>query len=94
MIGKHTEKAVTIKELEEVIKRKDQEIYDIKHSIAEILLHIRNINEGNSYGDPSLKKRKISELCTDTRYELLIDDIKEENSSAKIIELTKVKNIR
>ena len=41
----------------------------------------------------TLKRRKISELCTDTRYELLIDEIdgfykkEKQQEKAKIIEL-------
>lgn len=75
MIGKHTEEGQKIKELQEIIDRKDREIKDIKFSLADVLLMIRNLNESNEYHDPSVKKRKISELCTDTRYELLIDEI-------------------
>lgn len=56
MIGKHTEEAQKIKQLEETVAAKD-------------------INESNDYGDSSVKRRKISELCIDTRYELLIDEI-------------------
>ena len=50
---------------------------------------IWNINESNDYSDPSVKRRKISELCTDTRYELLIDEIEigYKKQNAKIIEL-------
>lgn len=87
MPGKHTEAGVKIRQLEEIIQRKDKEIKDIKFSIADILLQIRTINRSNEYGDPSIKKRKISELCTDTRYELLIDELKDSNEKAKIIEL-------
>lgn len=72
MIGKHTEEAQKIKQLEETVAAKDK---DIKFSLADILLRIRNLNESNDYGDSSVKRRKISELCTDTRYELLIDEI-------------------
>lgn len=77
MIGKHTEEAQKIKQLEETVAAKDKEIKDIKFSLADILLRIRNLNESNDYdyGDSSVKRRKISELCTDTRYELLIDEI-------------------
>lgn len=77
MIGKHSEESIKIKQLEETIRLRDQEIKDIKNSVADILLRIKILNESNSYGDPSIKKRKISELCTDTRYELLIDEIDE-----------------
>jgi len=77
MIGKHSEESIKIKQLEETIRLRNQEIKDIKNSVADILLRIKILNESNSYGDPSIKKRKISELCTDTRYELLIDEIDE-----------------
>lgn len=75
MIGKHTDEGQRIKQLEETVAAKDREIKDIKFSLADILLKIRDLNESNDYGDPSVKKRKISELCTDTRYELLKDEI-------------------
>ena len=89
MKGKHTEEALKIKQLEETISLKEKEIKDIKFSVSDVLLQIRNINEANEYSDPSVKKRKISELCTDTRYELLIDEIESNNKkqNAKIIEL-------
>lgn len=72
---KHTVEGQRIKELEEIITRKDKEIKDIKFSVSDVLLKIRNINESNNYSDPSVKTREISELCTNTRYELLIDEI-------------------
>lgn len=91
MMGKHTEEAQKIKQLEETIAAKDKEIKDIKFSVADVLLQIRNLNESNNYADPSVKRRKISELCTDTRYELLIDEIDSfygnEKKKSKIIEL-------
>ena len=87
MLDKHTD--IKIRQLEETIQKKDKEIKDIKFSLAEILLKIRNINESNDYSDPNTRKEKISKLCTDTRYELLIDEIeigyKQQNE--KIIEL-------
>ena len=91
MMGKHSEEGQKIKELEELVTRKEKEIKDIKISVSDVLLQIRNINESNEYHDPSVKKRKISELCTDTRYELLIDEIdgfyKKNKKNSKIIEL-------
>lgn len=85
---KHSEEAQKIKQLENTIKLKEKEIKDVKNSIANILQSIRNINESNDYGDLSVKKRKISELCTDTIYELFIDDIDEKyQKNTKIIEL-------
>lgn len=91
MMGKHTEEAQKIKQLEETVEAKDKEIKDIKFSVADVLLKIKNLNESNNYADPSIKRRKISELCTDTRYELLIDEIDSfygnEKKKSKIIEL-------
>jgi hypothetical protein len=73
--GRHTTEGQKIKELEETIRLKDKEILDIKFSVSNILLKIRNINESNDYNAPDVKRRKISELCTQTRYELLIDEL-------------------
>ncbi len=89
MGGKHTEEALKIKQLEETIKLRDKEIKDIKHSLADRLQEIRDLNEGNDCGDPTQRKRKISEMCTDTIYELRIDEIDEfyKKEKAKIIEL-------
>lgn len=91
MKGKHTEETLSskVQQLEEIIKLRDKEIKDIKFSVSDILLQIRTLNESNDYGDPSQRKRKISELCTDTRYELLIDEIEigYKKQNAKIIEL-------
>lgn len=89
MKGKHSEETIKIKQLEETITAKDKEIKDIKFSLADILLQIRDINESNNYSDLNVKRRKISELCTDTRYELLIDEL--EDNSKKIIELPDTK---
>lgn len=57
-----------------IIKRRDREINDIKVSLADILQNIRDINESDKYVDPNVKKREISELCTNTIYELLVDE--------------------
>lgn len=75
MLGKHTNEGAKVNELEKTIKLKDREIHDIKYSVAGVLEQIREINESNTYGDESVRKRKISELCTDTRYQLLIDEL-------------------
>lgn len=95
MPGKHSQEALEIKRLEETIKLRDREIKDIKLSVSDVLLKIRNINESNNYSDPSLKRRKISELCTDTRYQLLIDEIDSnyEKQKTKIIELPTTRKV-
>ena len=87
MLGKHTDEGIKIKQLEETISLKEKEIKDIKFSVSDVLLQIRDINESNNYSDPSVKRKKISELCTDTRYELLIDELEGNYKKAKIIEL-------
>ncbi len=45
MIGKHTEEAQKIKQLEETVAAKDKEIKDIKFSLADILLRIRKMSQ-------------------------------------------------
>lgn len=62
-----------IKRLSSIIERKDIEIQDIKTSLADILQQIRDINESVNEIDPEVKRRKISEMCTNTIYELLVD---------------------
>ena len=70
--GKHTADAVTIKKLKEELKQKEKDLFNLQMNFADTLLEIRNLNESNNYSDDSLKTRKISELCTDLRYELLV----------------------
>lgn len=70
--GKHTADAVTIKKLKEELKQKEKDLFNLQMNFADTLLEIRNLNESNNYSDESVKRRKISELCTDVRYELLV----------------------
>lgn len=63
-----------IKRLSSIIERKVIEIQDIKTSLADILQQIRDINESVNEIDPEVKRRKISEMCTNTIYELLVDE--------------------
>lgn len=67
MIGKHTEEAQKIKQLEETVAAKDKEIKDIKFSLADILLRIRNLNESNDYGDSSVKGKSTNNKTTYNR---------------------------
>lgn len=87
MNGKRSQELIEIKRLKDTILQKEKEVKDIKFSVSDILMQIRDTNESNDYSDPSVKKRKISELCTDTIYQLLIDEIEEHYEKAKIIEL-------
>lgn len=63
-----------IKRLSSIIERKNIEIQDIKTSLADILQQIRDINESVNEIDPEVKRRKISEMYTNTIYELLVDE--------------------
>lgn len=73
-----------IKNLEDVIQRKDTEIIDIKNSLANILQQIRDLNEKRDEIIKVDTKKEISNLCTNTIYELTFEN---ENEKAKIIEL-------
>ena len=74
-----------IKRLSSIIERKDLEIQDIKTSLANILQQIRDINESVNEIDPEVKRRKISEMCTNTIYELLVDEKNRTISTSRII---------
>ncbi len=68
-----------IAQLEEIIRLKDQEIYDVKTSVAEVLEEIHELNEKN---EDEVLRKQIAELCTNTRYELLIDETKNRTTTA------------
>jgi regulator of replication initiation timing len=68
-----------IAQLEETIRLKDQEIYDVKTSVAGVLEEIHELNEKN---EDEVLRRQIAELCTNTRYELLIDETKNRTTIA------------
>ena len=74
MPGKHIFKVQENEKLRETVRLKEKELKDVKFSIAEILQEIIDINESNDYSNSDSKKRKISELCEKTRYELLCDE--------------------
>jgi len=71
-----------IQELQEVIKLRDKEIKDIKGSLADVLQLIRDLVQDVNSDNIEVKKRQISELATNTIYDLRRDLLEE-----KIIEL-------
>lgn len=73
MIGRYTSEGQKIKQLEKDIKVKEKELHDMEMNLVNVLSEIRSINESNSYNAPEIQKRKISELCSDTIYALLIN---------------------
>lgn len=78
--GKHCKDSLELKKIKKDLEKKQVEIEDIKCQFADILKEIRNLNESNSCGNSNVIRRKISELCTDTRYKLLVDDTKKDTS--------------
>lgn len=69
-------------ESEEIVKLKDKKICDIKCSLADILQNIRDLTQEITADNIEVKKRQISELATNTIYDLRRDLWEE-----KIIEL-------
>lgn len=59
--------------MEETIRLKDREIQDIKDSLSDILQTIRDLAQEISQDNIESKKREISELATNTIYELQQD---------------------
>lgn len=60
-------------DLEEVIKLRDKEIQDVKNSLADILQAIRDLTQEINQDNIDVKKRQISELATNTIYDLRRD---------------------
>lgn len=71
-----------LQELQEVIKLRDREIKNIKSSLADVLQLIRDLVQDVNSDNIEVKKRQISELATNTIYDLRRDLLEE-----KIIEL-------
>ena len=67
-------------QLKETIKLKEKEISDVKNSICDVLQNIRNIAQTLDAYNYETVKRQISEIVTNTQYELTIDE-KEELST-------------
>lgn len=90
MLGKHSKEAIEIKNLEELIERKDKEIKDIKIECADQFKKIKDLCFINEYGDRNMKLRKIHEIASDN-FTALIKDIiineTDEDERSKIIEL-------
>lgn len=87
-IGKHSKEAQKIRELEETIKLKDQEIKDIKVECAEQFKKIKEFCTCNDYNGTFNRIEKINEVASDN-FTALVKDllIDKEETKAKIIEL-------
>ena len=85
---KSLSEALEIKKLQELIKRKDKEIKDIKTECAEQFKMIKDLCFINNYNDKNIKLRKIHEIASDNFSALLKDIIiNETDEDTKIIEL-------
>lgn len=92
-MGKHTNEAIKIKELENVIALRDKEIQDIKTECAEQFEKIKNLCFINNYTDKFANIKKIFEIATDNFKALVVDvDITNDEENAKIIELAQTSN--
>lgn len=87
-LGKHTEMGQEIAKLEDTIRRKDREIYDVKQECASAFKQIHELSESNSYGETRTIINKMGEIARDNFNILLNDliDYKYERNN-KIIEL-------
>lgn len=87
-IGKHSEEAIRIKNLEDIVKRKDREIKDIKVECAEQFKKVRDLCFSNTYNERFDKLKKIYEIASENFF-ILVKDLIISNSdkSNKIIEL-------
>lgn len=85
-IGKHTEVGQKIEQLENIIKRKDREIYEIKYECANTFKQIYDLSKGNSFDNDRAIKNKMGEIAKDN-FNLLLDDLIDYDHENKIIEL-------
>ena len=87
-IGKHSEDAIRIKNLEDIVKRKDREIKDIKVECAEQFKKIKDLCFSNTYNERFDKLKKIHEIASEN-FSILVKDlmISDSDKSNKIIEL-------
>lgn len=70
-------------QLQETIKLKEKEISDVKNSICDVLQNIRNIAQTLDAYNYETVKRQISEIVTNTQYELTIDEKEELSTTAQ-----------
>lgn len=87
-IGKHTEAGQKIEQLENIIKRKDREIYEVKQECANIFNQIYDLSKINDYGQARQIMNKMGEIAKDN-FNLLLNDLidYEHDYKNKIIEL-------
>lgn len=85
-IGKHTEVGQHIVQLEDTIRRKNREIYEVKQECASAFKEIYELSKGNSFDNDRAIKNKMGEIAKDN-FNLLLDDLIDYDHESKIIEL-------
>lgn len=85
-IGKHTEAGQKIEQLEDIIKRKDREIYEVKQECANTFKQIYDLSKINDYGQARRIMDKMGEIAKDN-FNLLLDDLIDYDHENKTIEL-------
>lgn len=88
MLGKHTEIGQQIAKLEDTIRRKDREIYEVKEECANAFKQIYDLSKINGYGETRIIMNKMGEIAKDN-FNLLLDDLIDYkyDQNNKIIEL-------
>lgn len=84
-IGKHTADAIKIRQLEETIRLKERELFDVKRECAEQFKNIATMLDNNDLGNKDIKIKRMAEIAKDN-FNLLLDDLLEYEDK-KIIEL-------
>ena len=72
MLGKHSKEGQKIVQLEAIIKRKDQEIKDIRQGCADAFKLIYDLSKSNGYGETRVIMNKMGEIAKDNFNLLLI----------------------
>lgn len=85
-IGKHTETGQKIEQLENLIKRKDRELYEVKQECANAFKQIYDLSKSNGYGETRIIMNKMGEIAKDN-FNLLLNDLIDYDHDNKIIEL-------
>ena len=94
-LGKHTELGQKMTKLEDTIRRKDQEIIDVKQECADAFKQIYDLSKINDYSQIRTIMSKMGEIAKDN-FNLLLNDLldyKYERDN-KIIELPRNRQIK
>lgn len=69
MKGKHEEEMIE-ERLIQKIEQLNSEVDSVVKKFSAVLQHVVDLNESNDYGSPEVRRRLISEFCTDIIKEL------------------------